>query len=98
MKVFVELLEPDLSAERHAVVQDVEVQPIGIDHDLAIRPDEPCLPQVPLPWDNPIEHRGTGGNLMEREGRDAPQDPQRAPHAVTGDAATDRVQLADQRM
>ena len=44
MKVFLELREADLPPERHAVVEDVEVQPISVDHDLAVRPDEPRFP------------------------------------------------------
>ena len=69
--MLLELLERNPAAERRAVVQDVKVQPLGVDDDLAVRPDEPRSPQGPLSRDLPIEHRGAGGDFVELERCDA---------------------------
>ena len=89
-------------AERHApvyrpaVVDNVQVINSKVDDTAPSRILNVAVFDVPFLRDRPVEHLGAGCHLMGLK-RDQFAKPEEAlPQAISGDAAADREQLADQ--
>ena len=96
VEVPLQLLELHLSAERDAVVEQVQVEAAGVGDHLAVRGEETRGADVPFRWHDPVEDLRSAGNLAKLERNDALQDAQRLANSVAGDAAADGIQVANQ--
>ena len=90
--------------ERHrllhgrAVIQDVQIRSLKVHDSLAAGIFDVGILHVPFPRNGPIEHRRAGGNLPHAQWNARPDDVQGLPHAVTGNAAADRIEVRDEAM
>jgi hypothetical protein len=81
---------------RNAVVYDVQIVPAKINDPFAAGVLNVGIANVPFAGHSPVEDPGAAGNFVDVERYFLFQASQRLAEAVAGDAAANRVQLADQ--
>ena len=91
-----ELRQRQPGVHGHAVADDVEVRPFEVDDPPTTGVRDPGASDVPLPGYRPVEHRGAAGDLVDFERQLLGHAPQSLADPLTGDAATDRVQVRDE--
>src|SRR5215471_17137523 len=79
------------------ILDDVEVVCREIHNTRAVRARDITVADVPLARHYPIQDRSPRRNLIDSERDVALEDRERLPHAVAGNAATNREKLLDER-
>jgi hypothetical protein len=80
---------------RDAVVDNMEIGNLKIDHPLAPRVLDIRVPDVPFPGHCPIEHLSAGRDVVDLD-RDVTSDnTQRFTNTVARDASANRIKLGD---
>jgi hypothetical protein len=97
-QVLAQLREREGDVHGRAIVDDVEVVLFEIHDLLAVRVPDPCLLDGPLAGDGPVEHWGAGSHLVDGERDFLLESGEGLGDTGAGDAATDRMQLGDQRV
>ncbi len=94
VEVGAKLGEGHRGTDRDAVPEYVQVRAAEVDDALAGCVRDPCIADVPLTRQHPVEHLGTARDLCDLERYLPPEDRERLADAVSGKAPADRVELA----
>src|SRR6185312_2707550 len=97
MEMALELCERDNGFHRFTILHQMEIVAVEVDHHPAVHSSDGRPSNGPFWGHFPVEHRGSGGHLMDLEW-DMPGDvAQCLPQTTSGDATADREQRLDMR-
>jgi hypothetical protein len=97
-QMLLQLRQPHPPANRHTVVQHVQVGLCEVHHFPALRVLDPCIADVPFLGNRPIQNLRACRDLMQLDGNLLLQEAQALAEAVARDAAADRVKRGDELM
>ena len=98
MKPRPQFLEAHAGPHRGAVLHHVKVVPTEVNDPFAALIGHVCVSDIPLQWNGPIEHLGTGGYFVDRQRNHLAEHSKALTHALARDTATDRIQPRDERV
>ena len=96
VQVLSQLRQRDPLANRNAVAHDVQVGLPKVDDPVAVQILDPRIADVPLARHGPIKYLRAGRHLVNGQWQALLDVAERVPHAVSGDAATDRIELGNE--
>src|SRR6202162_2771482 len=88
-----QLLQRQGDAHRLRIIEDMQIVRAKVDDPAPFRIADPCILDIPLRVDFPVEHFGAAGNFVPLELDTAVDELERLTHPSPGDAAANRVEL-----